>query len=344
MPDPPSSPPLPLAQETLFQLTIGNQMIGAAIRTVVDLGVADRLGTSRRPVSDLARELAVHESHLRRLLATLAGVGLVVDEPPGTFGLTAVGNAMRSDAPGSMRDFARYALMPVRFRALEGLTEGVRLGSTAFEVVYGSAVFDFFASHPEGGRLFDAAMTGASAQFADAFLRSFDFGGIRKWVDVGGGNGRMIAAVLRAHPGLRGTLFDLPSVVERARPLLSAEGVLDRCHLEGGSFFERVPTGGDVYFLRLVIHDWDDEQATAILRTVRHALSPGSRVVIADVVLPEGTVPLGASVIDLNMLAFTGGRERTRAEFVELLGRAGLALERVVPTPSPASLVLARAA
>ena len=334
----------PTPSERMIELTLGSQLISAAIRSAVELDLPDRLGVGVRSVGELAKEADINAGRLLRMLRLLGAAGVVQEGPTGSFALTPVGATLRSGAQGSARDRVLYQLRPIRFRALDELTEALRTGTPAFEVAFGSPLFEYYRLHPEERRLFDAAMRENSEMFAEAFVRSFDFGDIRSWVDVGGGNGRMMAAVLKAQPQIQGIIFDLPNAIEQAKPLLAAEGVATRCRFEGGSFFERVPEGADVYFLRHIIHDWDDERSIEILTVVRRAMGPESRVLIADLVLPPGPIPLPAALMDLNMLAFPGGQERTKAEFSSLLERSGLKLERVVPTGTPTSLLQARRA
>lgn len=325
-----------------MELTLGSQLVSAAIRSFVELELPDRMGSEGRLSADLAQQAGVDPDRLLRLLRVLEAAGLLRQGPTGTFALTPVGAALRSDTPGSARDRVGYQLRPIRYRALDSLTESIRTGTPAFEIAFGTSLFEYYRLHPEEGRLFDAAMRENSATFAEAFVRSFDFGGIRSWVDVGGGNGRMMAAVLKSQTHIDGVLFDLPNVVEHAKPLLASEGVGSRCRFEGGSFFERVPEGGDAYFLRHILHDWDDARAVELLTVVRRAMGRQSRLVVAELVLPPGPLPLPAALMDLNMLAFPGGQERTEAEFSSLFERSGLQLERVVRTGTPTSVVTAR--
>jgi hypothetical protein len=196
-------------------------------------------------------------------------------------------------------------------------------------------VWEFFSKNPENARIFNAAMTTLTAWAEAAILQSYDFSAIGKIVDVGGGHGGFISAILKANPGMKGVLFDQPHVVDGALETIEKAGLADRCETVGGSFFDSVPEGGDAYILKWIIHDWDDERSIVILRNCRRAMSETGRLLLVETVVPPGNEPSFAKFIDLNMLVMTGGRERTEAEYRALFEAAGFRLTRIVPTPSP---------
>jgi len=218
------------------------------------------------------------------------------------------------------------------------LMHSVRTGEIAFDHHFGMPVWEFFERHPENAATFNDAMTGMTNAVTGAVMESYDFSAFRKVVDVGGGHGSLLASVLSANPRAIGVLFDAPSVIAGARELEGA-GVADRCEKVAGDFFQSVPQGGDAYLLKWILHDWDDERSVAILTNCRRAMAEDGKVLLIEAVLPPGNDPHFGKLIDLNMLVMTGGRERTEEGYRRMLEASGLRLTRVVPTPSPMSVV-----
>ena len=326
------------AAADLLRLT-GAAWVAQAVSVAARLHLADHLAGGARTVDDLATATATHAPSLRRLLRALAGVGLFAEDEEGRFGLTPLGAALRSDITGSVRALCAMRGEPWFWAAWGELLHSVTTGETAFRRVHGTDFFGFLAQHPEAAALFNAGMGDLSQTETAAVVAAYDFGRYRTVVDVGGGQGALLAALLQAYPTVRGILFDLPATVAGARALLEAAGVADRCTVIGGSFFEAVPSGGDLYVLKSVIHDWDDEQAVAILRSCRAAMGDTSRLLLVERVVPPGNAPAFAKLMDLNMLVIAGGRERTEAEYRMLYERAGLALTGVSPTTAEVSLI-----
>ena len=305
--------------------------ISQAVYVATALGIPDLLAEGPREVEELARASGAHASSLRRLLRALAGVGVLDKAGADSFALTPVGAALRNDVPGSVRPSVLFLLNEAHWRPWGHLLHSVRTGETAFEHAHGTGLFDYLASHPEESALFDRGMAGNSPAHARLVARTYDFSGMRRVVDVGGGRGRLIATILAEHPHLRGILFDQPHVIEGAREVLTEAGVVERCELVGGSFFAAVPQGGDVYVLRNIIHDWQDEQAIAILTTCRRAMAGGARLVLVERYVPDD--PRDALLVlhaDLEMLVNVGGRERTTEEYDGLLARGGFQLCRTI--------------
>ena len=225
------------------------------------------------------------------------------------------------------------------YQAAAGTLAAVRRGGTAFEQVYGDRFFDYLARHPEQEASFQASMSGRAEQEAGDVVAAYDFGGLGRLVDVGGGYGILLGAVLRAAPELQAVLVDQPGVVEQARRRLEAEGVAGRCELVAGDFFGSVPAGADAYLLSRVLHDWVDDDARRLLATCRSAMGPGSRLLIVEALLPERARDQPAVIrMDLHMLVLLGAHERTEAQYRRLLGETGFRVARVVPTASPAGL------
>jgi hypothetical protein len=288
------------------------------------LGVAEALpGTG----PEVAAAVGADAGAVTRVLRGLALEGVVV-EADGRFSLTPVGECLPAMAgPLTVRGELYY-------HGAEGLLQAVRDGGTAFERVYGAPFFAHLDSHPEASAAFEASMAGRARQEADAVVAAYDFRALGSLVDVGGGRGVLLDAILQAAPDLRAVLVDRPDAVAAARANVGARAECVVC-----DFFESVPAGFDAYLLSRVLHDWDDADALRILRVCRTAMGAGGRLLIVDAILPERAVDQPFAIrMDLHMLLLLGARERTEAEFRELLGRAGFSLSRVVPTGSPAGL------
>jgi hypothetical protein len=290
-------------------------------------------------VDELAKETAAHPPSVRRLLRALAGVGLFAEDDQGRFGLTPLGAPLRSDVSGSVRALCAMRGEPWFWAAWGELLHSVKTGETAFRRIHGTDFFGFLAQHPDAAALFNEGMGDLSRTETAAVVAAYHFGRFKTVVDVGGGQGALLAAILRAHPALRGVLVDLPATVAQAGGLLEEAGVAERCTVVGGSFFEAVPGGGDLYLLKSVIHDWDDDEAVAILGTCRQAMGDTGRLLLVERVIPPGNTPSFARLMDLNMLVIAGGRERTEAEYRVLYQRAGLALAGVIPIAADVSLI-----
>src|SRR5262245_50778191 len=309
--------------------------VSRAIHVVAQLGIADFLGDGPLDANELARRSKTHARSLRRVLGLLVSVGVFTEDAEGRFALTTLGNHLRAAVPGSMRSVA-LLFGGITQRAWGDLLYSVETGEPAFRRVFGQDSFAYLAEHPEEAANFDAAMGAFTAQIATAVAAAYDFSGFRRVIDVGGGNGALLVGSLQAHPSLKGTLFDLPQVVERARPRLREIGLADRCEAVGGDFFADVPSGGDAYLLKHVIHDWHDDRAIAILQNCRKAMPTAGKLLIVEGVYParidQSEASRGAAANDINMLVCTGGRQRSEAEFRSLYAAAGFALSRVIPT------------
>lgn len=309
-----------------------------AVYVAAELGIADLLHDGPQHVDALAAATGTDAGALFRLLRALASLGLFEEVSPRTFALTPLADPLRSDAPQSQRAFARMTGAE-QYQAWGDLLYCVRTGRTAFDRRFGKPVFDFLADHPEQAAIFDAAMTGIHGRETEAVVAAYDFSGIRVLADLGGGNGSQLTAILQQHPGLYGVLFDLPHVVERARPGIRAAGLEARCRLVAGSFFEDVPAGADAYLLRHIIHDWDDQRSRTILERVRARIPSHGRLLILESVIPPGNDPFPAKFLDLTMLVIPGGKERSREEFEALLESAGFRMTRIVPTDADISVI-----
>jgi SAM-dependent methyltransferase len=274
-----------------------------------------------------------------RVLRALAGAGVFVEDEGGRFGLTAIAGPLRSDAADSIRAYAVMAGERWVWQSVGALEHSLRTGSPAFEQVFGAPLFDYYAAHPDAAQVSADGLRSVGRGQDAAVVTAYDFTKAGTVVDVGCGQGGLIAAILAAHPALHGVGFDLPHVAAMARQNLEAAGLSGRCRIEAGDFFKQVPAGGDLYLLRKVIHDWDNERARTILSTCRSAMAEGSRLLLLEMVVPAGNTPAYAKLLDLLMLVYAGGRERTEVEYRDLLESVGFSLKRIVPTDSAISII-----
>jgi O-methyltransferase domain/Dimerisation domain len=330
------------AGQLVFQVASGF-MASAALQVAVRLDIAARLSNGPRPVADLAREAGVQTDGLYRVLRALASVSIFVESSPRTFALTPAAELLRK-RPGSLGDGIEFITDPLHFQTYAQALHSVQTGQPAGEKVVGMPLFEYLSKTPQWSASFNNAMTAFSANVMPAVLKAYDFSGIGTLIDVAGGHGHVLTSVLREHPQMRGVLFDLEHVIAGSGPLLAASGVQNRVRAESGDFFKAVPAGGDAYIMKHIIHDWDDERAAAILSNIRKALDgkPEGRVILLEAVLAAGNAPDFAKLLDLEMMLFPGGRERTAEEFGALFDRVGLKLTKVVPTESMLSVVEAR--
>jgi SAM-dependent methyltransferase len=329
----------------LYRLASGFY-VSRALHVAAELGIADLLADGPRPADALAAATSTHAPSLRRVLRLLASAEVLREEADGRFALTAVGQFLRAGVRGSARA-AVLLFGGITQQAWSELAYSVRTGKPAFDRVFGADSFSYMAQHPAEAANFDQAMAGFTSMIAGAVAASYDFPTGATVVDVGGGNGTFLAGVLAAKPGVRGVSFDLPHVAERARQRLAELGLADRCLAQGGDFFREVPKG-DIYTLKHVIHDWDDERAAAILSTCRRAMPAAGRVLIVEGIYPpridSSDAARGAAANDVNMLVCTGGRQRSEPEFRALFAASDLKLDRIVPTPAPVAVLEAVAA
>jgi SAM-dependent methyltransferase len=323
-------------EQRLNQMIVG-AWVTQAIYVAAEIGIADLLAAAPRTAAELAREVGVHAASLYRVLRALASIDLFSEDDHGRFALTPLGRRLGSETPGSKRSLARMAGAEF-YRSWGSLLSSVETGAAAFDQVFGKPFFQYMRANPERWRIYDAAMTGVHDSETMPVLEAYDFTPLQTIVDVGGGNGMTLAAILRRHPSIRGILFDLPAVADRAEEVVAGCGVSDRCRVVGGDFFHSVPASGDAYLLRHVLHDWEDREAVTILRRCREAMRPGGRVLVVETVIPSGNAPCFGKWLDLMMLV-VGGRERTREQYAGLFSAAGLRLSRIVPTAHEVSVI-----
>ncbi len=326
------------AAAALLQMIWGLH-ISRAVYLAAELGLADLLARGERTAAALAGATATDEPTLSRVLRLLAALGVLSEPRPGSFGLTILGDRLRSDVPASMRNWAMLA-DTVGFAAHEPILETVRTGRTGAEIAYGTRALERLPGDPQRAARFDTAMSERTAAFAPSVAATYDFAAMRVIADIGGGTGTLLAAILRQHEHLRGVLFERPDAADRGARLLREAGLADRCEVAAGDFFAGVPDGADGYILANVLHDWDDRGCVRILQACRRAMGTRGRVLIVERLIPDDpreAVPVLLS--DLNMLLLTGGQERTNAEYAKLLAAAGLRPGQIHPVAAPYGVI-----
>jgi predicted transcriptional regulator len=308
---------------------IAGPWISQSIYVIAKLGIFDLL-EKEAYYQPIAQKVGAQPEVLLRILQALVSEGLLEQLDNERFALTSSGRLLTSDVHGGLRNLA--ILWGEEFYHSWGsLLSTVETGETAFDSVHGASLFAYLQTRPEVAQRFNKTMTELANVFYPAIVASYDFSTSTQLVDVAGGCGTLLGIILKANPHLKGTLFDLPHVVEQAPAVLASYGVADRCTRVAGSFFESVPSGGDTYILSNIIHDWDNDRAVEILKNCRAAITSTGKLLLVEMVLATEEEPQLARMTDLNMLVLTGGRERTRSDFSQLLERSGFTLQRIVP-------------
>jgi hypothetical protein len=331
-------PPAAAAVEIVMNLALG-YLVSRSLHVATELGIADLVEGGPKSVEALAGCTGAHGETLRRLLRTLAMHGVFAEDEHGRFATTPAARLLQA---GAMRDGVLLCGDVTGngswWQAAGALRHTVMTGEPAFDRKHGMGFFEYLQRHPECGRWFDRGMANFAAAENPAIAAAYDYARFGHVVDIGGGQGGLLAEILARHPRVRGTLFDLPQVV-RHPAYLDKDALSDRWKSVGGDFFEAVPTGGDAYLLKRILHDWGDEQCVRILRCCRKAMGPRARLLVIDAIVPAGNTPHPAKVMDILMVVFAAGRERTQEEFAALFARADLRLANVTTTPSTLSIV-----
>jgi hypothetical protein len=311
--------------------------LAQALHVAAMLRIADLLADGPKSVEELAQASSAHPPSLYRLLRMLAGAGVFAEDEPGRFMLTPLAATLRTDTPDSVRDWALFIAAPPVWAAWGVLLHSIRTGESAFEHAFGMPLFKYMSDHSELARSYNKWMAKQSELQNAAVLASYDFSVHRRIVDVGGGQGATLVSILHTHPHVTGVLFDLPQVVSNA---LVPETLTERCEIVAGDMLQSVPAGGNAYVLKRVLMDWGDELAARILANCRDAMQRDGKILVIELVVPEGNEPSVSKFLDLTMLALQhGGRVRTEAEHRTLFAAAGLELTRVIPTSSPLRLL-----
>ncbi len=321
---------------------VNSSWISQAIRVAAELRIPDLLAGGPKRSEELASAAGAHAPALRRLLRALTTIEIFREGDDGAFELSPMGELLRSDVNSSLRSWTIFwgnHLWPVWGRLLDA----VRTGQSGRTTETGGVDFDRLERNPEEAAVFNAAMTELTRLSARSVVEAYDFGGLTRIVDVGGGYGELLAVILAAHPGAQGVLFDLSHAIQAAAPHLQRAGVAERCELVTGNFFDSVPSGGDAYVLKSVIHDWDDERSRMILDNCRRAMGGGARLLLVERIVPDRLEPSpthqAVARSDLTMLVALGAKERTKAEFDALLNSAGFQLTRVLPAAAGFSVI-----
>ena len=325
----------------MVQLLAGFQL-SQALYAAARLGIADRLRSGPQDAAALAAEVGADAPSLRRVLRTLASIGVFTQTADGRFGLAPLGETLTQDSPASMRDLA-IMWMETHYGPFGGLLDTVRTGRCAATTYYGKPFFSWLSGHPEQAERFSHAMANLTNGIKLGAIGSCDFTSAGRIVDVGGADGAVLAHILAVSPSATGTAFDLPHVVAEAEPRLADYGLGDRLRLAAGDFFTAVPEGADTYLLSMVLHDWSDAEASRLLANIKAAAPAGARLIAFELVVPDGAEPHMAKMIDMTMMGMLNGRERTQAEYRTLLEQAGFTFLGVTGTPTPVSIITALA-
>src|SRR5262245_14813927 len=325
------APPDASVAATLRQLIMGFR-VTELIVVAAKLGLADRLEHGPQTSQQLAYPVGAEPHALYRLLRALAGLGLFAETDEGAFALTPLAQLLQTNVAGSLRSLALLYGEEWLWQAYGGMLYSVQTGRPAFEQAHGQPLYDYLHDHPDAAALFNEAMSAYSAQEAAAILAAYDFCGVSTVVDVGGGRGALLAALLHEHPHLSGIVFDLAPVVADAQRQLADAGMAARATCVAGDFFDALPSGGDIYRLQSVLHNWDDAAALRILRTCRQAMAQQARLLVVERVIPPGNTSDEAKLFDINMLVVAGGQERTEREYDALFQAAGFNLTQTIPT------------
>ncbi len=316
---------------------IGSTLTARALGIAAELGIADLVANNPATAKELAAKTNSHAGALYRLLRLLASQDIFSEDEDGRFHLTPLASVLRKQGPNSLHAIVRLAWQDITWDTYRQLPHTIASGEPAFAKAFGADFFDYLAANPEINAHFDASMALFSEPENDVIAETYDFSGASRIIDVGGGQGGLLASILKAHPGTLGVLYDQQQVVDEP-VLLREAGVIERCQIVSGNFFEAVPDGGDIYLLKRILHDWDDNAALRILRACGAALANDSHILTIDAVIKPGNAPDPNKSMDVGIMALTPGRERTEPEFADLYRKAGLKLTRIIPTLQPSTL------
>ncbi|MFK8181822.1 MAG: methyltransferase [Phormidesmis sp.] len=341
--EPPTKEEIETGTEPLHLLQmITGMWVTQSIYVAASLGVADYLAEGAQDIDTLATQVKCDADYLYRVMRALAGNGIFSEVSPRCFALTKTAHYLRSDVAGSLRSLALTISDEWQWTCFGDLLETVKTGQSAMQRHYQvQDTFEYLTQvAPKSGKTFDHAMTGWASSIHMAILESYDFSGLESLVDIAGGHGVLMSSILTRYPALTGVVFDLPNVVAGAASTLVAANVAARCETVGGSFFETVPSGKEAYMLSHILHDWSDDDCLKILRNIRQAMPETGRLLVVEMLIPDGDAPHFGKLLDVTMLSiFSGGRERTAAEYIQLLQKAGFSMPRIVPTSGLVSVL-----
>lgn len=322
-------PQLP-PEAIIMQMAMGF-IVSQSLAVAARLRIADHLKDGGKTAAELAELTETHEPSLYRLLRSLASSGLLQKDNDGRFSNTPLGDVLRSDHPQSMRAALNMMGDPEHWNSHGNMQQSVKTGEIAFEYTFGMPVFPYFAQNPTAAKVFDESMTSFSAAVAEAVSSAYDFSQAKTIADIAGGHGILLSKVLQKNQQAKGVLFEQKHVLEGN--ILAKEGVADRTELVSGDFFQEIPVVADIYLMKFIIHDWNDEQSITILSNLAKSAPKGSRLLLVETVVEEDdNAPSLSKIMDLNMLVMTGGKERKASEYAELFEKTGFKFEKVYPT------------
>lgn len=330
--------PAPMALLEMIQ----GSMITQAIYTAAKLGIADTLGDTPKTAGEIAQKVGADPDATYRLLRLLASYSIFAEQNDGRFKLTPMAEALRSDAPMTMRGMALLMGHPMHWEDWSHLMDTVRTGEPSMPRLRGMSAFEYLAANPEYAEVFNNAFGGLSDLETEPIMAAYDFSRFGTIVDVAGGYGGLLAAILKRVSNSRGVLFDDRAAADGGGTIIEQAGVADRCSIKGGSIFGSIPSGADAYILKHILHDWPEPKAVDILKNIRAAMNPDSTLLVMEYVVTAGNGQDISKLVDLWLLLLVGGKERTGAQYGELLEKAGFRLDRVVKTASPLSIMEAR--
>lgn len=331
-----------LADRSAVLQMIEGYRVSRLLYVAAVLGIADRLAERAKTVEELAQETETHSFSLYRVLRALASIGVFSEDDDRRFHLTPTAQFLRRDRPDAIGPMIKVLGEPWHWEVWGRLLDSVKTGKAAFDQIHGMELYDYCQENPDFARTHGPSKTSISARASAALIANYDFTGVEKVVDVAvlGGYGNTLIPLLRANPTMTGVLYDLPFVIDGARSAIAASGVGDRIDLLQGHCLATVPTGGDVYVLMFVIHNWDDDRAVQILRNCREAMNPNGKLLLVEMLLPPGNAPFVGKFVDLESLLTTpGGYERSEAQYRSLLQAAGYQLARIIPTETANSIL-----
>ena len=335
-----NEPVKPAPQQIVIGAALGH-IVSSCMQTAIKLELIEQIAKGTHQTSRLAEKVGVKDDSLYRILRVLEMAGLVVEDSPRTFHLTQAGSLLTADAPASMRYMVEFVTDPMHSKVYGQLTEAIKAGEVPFERVFGEEYFRWInrRENEDEATLFHKGMASFSGSCIAAFLEAYDFAQFDTIADVGGGLGGMVRAILKACPKLKGMITELPEVVETAKWAIAQDGLSGRCSAVASDFFESVPGGADAYFMKHILHDWNDEDVSCILKNIRAVIPSRGKLVLAETVVPSDATPHPGKLIDIEMLVFLKGKERTEPEWRKLLGSSGFHLTRIFETKSPLSLI-----
>jgi len=313
-------------------------LVAGAVSCLARLGIPDLVEAAPKSAQELASQIGADPQALYRLMRATASVGVLSEGPDGKFSQTPMSAVLRSKATPSLRAFAIMTGREWHGRGWAHLEHCVRTGEPAMQQIYGAPIFEYLKQHPEEAQIFNDAMTELSMIDSPAVAEAYNFEGIRSIVDIAGGHGLLLATILQRNPHLQGTLYEMPHVLDGARsgPL---KPVMDRCTLASGDMFSSVPSGADAYIMKHIIHDWPDDRCIHLLKACRKGVNSGGKLLVVDSVILPGNDFSPGKFLDLQMMIFPSGCERTEKQFRDLFAGAGWRLNRIIPTAAPDSIV-----